>query len=165
MLPRSWYPRIKSFPFLPRFYRVACRGNGYRKRALEALDLLPLDSISLSFILFLGSIEIGIDFNRAALSSRKRIRVGVETRTPRLYSSWFMPTRGHKVGDGGRAGRVRDTRRLSAGTLGAVVAQSTPRPAGGFEALVSFLFSFLPSSPKSVYNFFNRFIYARTVDC
>lgn len=73
------------------------------------------------------------------------------------------------VGDGGRAGRVRDTRRLSAGTLGAVVAQpasqSTPRPAGGFEALVSFLFSFLPSSPKSVYNFFNRFIYARTVDC
>ena len=79
-----------------------------------------------------------------------------------------MPTRGHKVGDGGRAGRVRDTRRLSAGTLGAVVAQpasqSTPRPAGGF---VSFLFfpSFLPSSPKSVYNFFNRFIYARTVDC
>lgn len=46
------------------------------------------------------------------------------------------------MGDGGRAGRVRDTRRLSAGTLGAVVAQSTPRPAGGFEALVSFLFSF-----------------------
>lgn len=70
-----------------------------------------------------------------------------------------MPTRGHKVGDGGRAGRVRDTRRLSAGTLGAVVAQSTPRPAGGFEALVSFLFSFLPSSPKSVYNFFNRFLF------
>lgn len=61
--------RIKS---LPPDFAESCAGNGCRK---QGLDLLSLDSISLSFIFFVSLVEERIDFNRA-LSSRKRIRAG-----------------------------------------------------------------------------------------
>lgn len=135
--------RIKS---LPPDFAESCAGNGCRK---QGLDLLSLDSISLSFIFFVSLVEERIDFNRA-LSSRKRIRAGAKRvlrgYTRAFHSSWFMPTRGHKE---------RSPRWGMEEELGTRVAVPS----------ATLFPSFLPSSfPKRLYSpriIFNYFICAR----